>query len=79
MNKIEFAALHGRCTTVMNIYLAEAQKTCGMLGKSTPGPLSFMPRFALLRQEIREKNAHLIYLEAKRLLHGAALLGYVAA
>ena len=79
MNKEEFGALNVLCAAKMNTYLAEAQKTVRMLANCAPEPLPFAKRFALLRQEIIERRAHVAYREAKRLLHSAALLGYVAA
>jgi hypothetical protein len=78
MNQIEFMALHAECITVLERYLVEARKTLILLGRCTTEPLSFRNRFALLAQGIIEKNAHLMYLEAQRLLYGAALLGYGA-
>ena len=77
VNKLEFMALHGQCVTVMNTYFTEVQKTSVMLGKCTPTPLSFGQRFALLRQEIIEKDAHLRYQDVKRPLHSAARLGFI--
>ena len=58
------------------IYVREAAKTSVMLGKCGPLPLTFGERFALLAQEIIERNAFLAYMEAKRVLHRAALVGY---
>jgi len=62
----------------MESYFAEAEKTSGMLNDCTPEPLSFFKRFAILRQEIAEKDAQQLYIVAKRLLHDAARLGYEA-
>ncbi len=76
MDHAEFLALHDKCITDLQTYLTEARKTSRMLGECTPEPLSFRKRFALLCQEIVEKDAHVMYLQAKRLLHSAALLGY---
>lgn len=76
MNQAQFSLLHGKCIAVIETYFAEARKTYVMLGNCTLEPLSFRKRFALLLQEITENDAHLKYLEAKRLLHSAALLGY---
>jgi hypothetical protein len=78
VNQAQFTVLHAHCETVMKVYLDAARTTCEMLGTCTPEPLSFVQRMALLRQEVLEKNAHVLYLEAKRHLHGAALFGYVA-
>ena len=76
MTRIEFAALLAECAAVTKAYLMEAEKTSGMLVNCTEKPLSFDQRFALLSQEILEKNAFQNYLGAKRLLHNAALVGY---
>lgn len=76
MSKLEFIDLHATCNTARETYFAEAKKTSAMLRNCTAEPLSFRDRFALLSQEIVEKDAGLLYLEAKRLMHSAALLGY---
>ena len=78
MSKEEFVVLHAHCETTMQVYWTQVQKTCGMLGACMPEPLSFAQRFALLQQEITERDAHTAYGEAKRVLHAAALLGYDA-
>lgn len=76
MNDQEFRTLKAQCAKAMETYFAEAEKTSRMFGNCTPDPLPFEQRFALLTQEIIEKNAGLRYLQTKRLLHNAALLGY---
>ncbi len=78
MTRTDFTALHAKCITDRETYFTEVRKTSIMLGKCTPEPLSFRERFALLTQEIGEHDAHLMYMETKRLLHRAALLGYGA-
>ena len=78
MNQTEFMILHATCVTAAEAYVTEARKTAAMLGNCAPAPLPFKERFALLTQEIVEKDAHVMYLQAKRLLHSAALLGYAA-
>lgn len=64
------------CARTTETYLREVGKTSAMLAKCGPQPLTFEERFALLKQEILERNAFLSYLEAKRVLHRAALVGY---
>jgi hypothetical protein len=76
MDRIDFIALLAECATVSEAYFREAAKTAIMLAKCTRQPLSFDERFALLSQEILERDSYLMYLHAKRLLHSAALLGY---
>jgi hypothetical protein len=76
VTQIEFIELHAECITATATYFREAQKTSMMLRRSTREPLTFDERFALLSQEIVERDAFLTYLNAKRLLHSAALLGY---
>ena len=76
MTRTEFAALLDDCALVTETYLREAEKTSTMLVKCTGKPLPFDERFALLSQEIMERNAFQIYLGAKRILHNAALVGY---
>jgi hypothetical protein len=76
VNQLEFDALHSECIMVTEAYVREARKTSLMLGRCMQGPLTFRERFALLSQEILEKDACAVYLAAKRLLHSTALLGY---
>jgi hypothetical protein len=76
MNHTDFLELHKNCVTAMRTYFVEAETTTEMLAKCTAEPLSFGERLGLLSQEIVENDAHVIYLDTKRLLHGAALLGY---
>ena len=64
------------CAKTTETYIREVTKTSDMLGKCGPQPLTFEERFALLTQEILERNAFLAYLEAKRKLYRAALVGY---
>ena len=78
MNQKEFVILHAECTAVTNAYLREAEKTSIMLASCTADPLAFRERFALLSQEILEKEAFVVYLAAKRFLHSVALLGYAS-
>jgi hypothetical protein len=76
MEQIEFTALRAEYATVTETYLREAEKTSVMLGRCTKGPLSFEERLALLGQEILERDAFRLYLDAKRFLHSAAVVGY---
>jgi hypothetical protein len=76
VNIKQFRELHKCSVELMRSYFAEAEKTSGMLSNCSPEPLSFFKRFAILRQEIVEKDAQQLYLVAKRLLHDAARLGY---
>jgi len=62
----------------MQSYFAAAEKTSAMLNNCTSTPLPFLKRFAILRQEIAEKDARHLYAAAKTLLHDAARLGYEA-
>jgi hypothetical protein len=50
-----------------------------MLAECTAEPLTFRERFALLSQGIVENDAHRAYLGTRRLLLGAAQLGYGSA
>jgi hypothetical protein len=76
VNQLEFDALHSECIMVTETYIREARRTSMMLGRCSQGPLTFRERFALLSQEILEKDACIVYLAAKRRLHSTALLGY---
>jgi hypothetical protein len=78
MDQIEFQDLLAECETATETYFREVEKTSTLLGKCTRRPLTFEERFALLRQEIQEGDAYLLYIDAKRFLHSAALLGYDA-
>jgi hypothetical protein len=78
MDRTTFFDLVAECGEVTATYFREAEKTSVMLGKCTQRPLTFDDRFELLTQEILERDAFLIYLDAKRFLHRAALLGYEA-
>jgi hypothetical protein len=64
------------CARTTETYVGEVNKTSFMLGKCGPQPLTYEVRFALLAQEILERNAFLAYMEAKRILHRVALVGY---
>jgi hypothetical protein len=76
VNRTEFNAVLAECALVTKTYLREAEKTSTLLVKCTQRPLSFDKRFALLTQEIQEKDAFQTYLGVKRVLHNAALVGY---
>jgi hypothetical protein len=78
MDRTEFITLREECAETTEIYLREAAKTSTLLGRCTEQPLTFDERFALLCQEIHERDAYLLYINTKRLLHSAALLGYGA-
>ena len=76
LDQTEFIALRAECETATETYFREAERTSILLSRCTQGPLSFEERFALLAQEILERDAYVLYLHAKRFLHNAALLGY---
>jgi len=76
MNHTEFMASLAECTTATKTYFREADKTSVMLAKCSQRPLTFEDRLALLSQEIVERDAFRVYLDAKRFLHSAALRGY---
>jgi len=76
VDRTEFITSLAECATVTETYFREAEKTAAMLGRCNQRPLTFDERFALLTQEILERNAYIIYLDAKRFLHRAALVGY---
>jgi hypothetical protein len=76
VERTEFNDLLAECALATETYVREAEKTSMMLGKCTQRPLTFDERFALLRQEILERDAYRVYLDAKRFLHNVALLGY---
>ena len=78
MDQMEFNELHESCVMALSAYVAEAEKTAGMLAKCTPEPLPFEDRVKVSVQETVENSAHLLYLAAKRLLHDAARLGYAS-
>jgi hypothetical protein len=78
MDRTEFIDLLADCETAKETYVREAEKTSTMLAKCDREPLTFDERFALLSQEIHERDAYRIYIDAKRFLHSVALLGYGA-
>jgi hypothetical protein len=78
VERTEFIDLLADCVAAAETYFREAEKTSVMLGKCARKPLSFDQRLALLTQEILERDAFVLYLDAKRFLHRAALLGYEA-
>ncbi len=78
MDRTEFITLRDECAGTAEIYIREVEKTSKMLGRCAEHPLSFDARFVLVCQEIQERHAFLLYVDAKRLLHNAALSGYGA-
>ena len=76
MNYTKFVELQTACVAATRAHVVEAEKSCVMMGKCTAEPLSFREHLSLLSQGIVENDAPMAYLGAKRLLHGAALLGY---
>ncbi len=78
MNRTEFTDRREECSSVTATYLREAEKTSAMLARCAAHPLTFDERLALLSQEILERDAFRLYIEAKRFLHNAALVGYEA-
>ena len=76
MNEVEFAKLHASCVDAFQGYVAEAEKTSVLLANCTPGPLPFTERLRVMFQENAEHRTYLLYLNAKRLLHDVARLGY---
>ena len=78
MDRTEFITLLAECAETTEIYLREAEKTSQMLRRCNEHPLTFDERLVLLSQEIQERDAFRLYLDAKRLLHSAALSGYGA-
>jgi hypothetical protein len=79
MNRAEFLEMHADCVTAMQTYFVQVEKTSTMLAECTAEPLTFRERFALLSQGIVENDAHRAYLGTRRLLLGAAQLGYGSA
>ena len=76
MDQTEFNDLHRGCVKALAAYVAEAEKTSGLLAKCTPEPLPLVERVKVTVQETAESTAHMVYLAAKLLLHDAARLGY---
>jgi len=76
MSGIEFIEVLAECAEATEAYVREAAKTSAMLAKCSRMPLDVEERMALLSQEILERHAFLAYMDAKRLLHSAALRGY---
>jgi hypothetical protein len=76
VDQTEFNELHTNCVTTLAAYVAEAEKTDGMLAKCTPEPLPLVEGVKVTVQETAENSAHLLYVAAKLLLYDAARLRY---
>ena len=76
MTREEFLDLHASCVTALQIFFVDAEKTTQMLAGFTGEPLSFTERFKLMSQEIAEKEAHTIYVQAKGTLYEVTRFGY---
>jgi hypothetical protein len=76
MDRTDFIELLAECGSATATYFKEAEKTSALLGKCNQRPLTFDELFALLSQEILEREAFVAYVAAKRFLHSAALRGY---
>jgi hypothetical protein len=76
VNHAEFMELHAAYVALMRSYFVEVEKSSTMLAECTAEPLPLEKRLALTSQGIVEQEAHLRYLDAKRLLLNAARLGY---
>ena len=76
MNQTEFAQLHADGVSAMRAFFLEAEKTSIMLGNGSADPLPADGRLLLITQEIKEVEAHSLYLGIKRLLHDVVQAGY---
>jgi hypothetical protein len=76
MDQTQFDELHTSYVTAFQDYIVSAQVTAGMLADCTPDPMPLLGRLKLMVQERAENEAHSVYLDLKRILHSAALLGY---
>ena len=76
MDRKQFDDLHTGCLTALANYVRSAEQTAAMLEKCTPEPIPLGQRLDLLVQEKDEEQAHIIYLDTKRILREAAKLGY---
>jgi hypothetical protein len=76
MDQIQFDELHTSYVTALRDYVVSAELTATMLAGCTPEPMPLLGRLRLLVQERAENDAHSAYLDLKRILNSAALLGY---
>jgi hypothetical protein len=76
MDQIQFDELHTSYVTALKDYVVSAEATATMLADCTPEPMSLLRRLRLMVQERAENNAHCAYMDLKRILHSAALMGY---
>jgi hypothetical protein len=76
MDQIQFDELHTSYVTALQDYVASAEATATMLAGCTPEPMSLLGRLKLVVQERTENEAHCAYMDLKRILHSAALMGY---
>jgi hypothetical protein len=76
MDQIQFDELHTSYVTAWRDYVVSAEVTATLLTGCTSEPMSFLGRMKLMVQERAENDAHCAYMDLKRMLHSAALLGY---
>jgi hypothetical protein len=67
--------LHEQCAQALKGYMAEAQKTCDLLGEHREGPLNAQERQTILAQRQKENEAHECYQQVRKALIEAAKLG----
>jgi hypothetical protein len=76
MTEAEFQVLNDSFARVIATYVEEVRKTANLLARAAAQPLSIPRRFAILKQQISENDAHHNYLDVKRRLYHTVLSGY---
>jgi hypothetical protein len=76
MDQVQFDELHTSYVAALQDYVVSAELTATMLAGCTPEPMPLLGRLKLVVQERAENDAHCAYLDLKRMLHSAALMGY---
>jgi hypothetical protein len=76
MDRDEFVQLHAECEGSLQTWIAEAMRTCRMLGKCLDKPLTLEQRSKLHRQRSRENESQAIHLKNRQRLFEMARSGY---
>lgn len=76
MDHPEFLRLHRECTESLQHWIAEANRTCEMLGHCLNQPLTLEERSNLHAQRLRENEAQTIHMKNRQKLFEIARSGF---
>jgi hypothetical protein len=76
MERDEFVRIHAECEKSLKEWIAEATRTCRMLGECLDKPLTLEQRSELHRQRSRENEAQSIHWKNRQKLFELARSGY---